>query len=92
MDFHSHARRFFNHLFDSELGLRVHHQAGDLIHNWDIIYSRVKLVTLFSQRFNNGHFLSLLFKLLFLFIHDVCAMHFGAFHKLTSILKNNSIC
>jgi hypothetical protein len=70
MDFHSHARRFFNHLFDSELGLRVHSQAGDLIRNWDIIYLRVKLVTPFLQRFNIGHFLSLLFKLLF--FHTWC--------------------
>jgi hypothetical protein len=35
--FHSHARRFFNHLFDSELGLHVHRQAGDFIHNWAIM-------------------------------------------------------
>jgi hypothetical protein len=62
MDFHSHARRFFNHLFDSELGLRVHRQAGDLIRHWDIIYLRVKLVTPFLQQFNTGHILCVLFK------------------------------
>jgi hypothetical protein len=39
------TRRFFNHLFDSELGLCVHRQAGDLIRSRAIIYVRVKLVT-----------------------------------------------